>query len=295
MLKMMVGLTLGQVEVLLPWDHLLTCAHFKMVMLVLLNLLNRYQSHYLKHFRNCHQILLLKLLQRIYFRCAKKDFQTRKRKYAGNLKRKRQKQMEFEDSSTAGPVPIASEWNFNSGTTDPMLYNGMLFSMFAWHVEDHDWYSVNYHHCGAPKTWYGVSGHAALDFERVVQNHVYIDHILSSTKWEDGVFSVLAEKTTVFAPCTLLQHDVPVYKAVQMPREFVITFPKPYHAGFSQGFTCGEAVNFAVGDWFPFGAETSQKYSRLRKMPIIPCEELCQKFWRHARWPKCSKDCWISI
>ena len=68
------------------------------------------------------------------------------------------------------------------GVTDPMLYNGMLFSMFAWHVEDHYWYNVNYHHCGAPKTWYGVSGHAALDFERVVQNHVYIDHILPSTK-----------------------------------------------------------------------------------------------------------------
>ena len=39
----------------------------------------------------------------------------------------------------------------------------------------------------------------------------------------------------MFAPSTLLKHDVPVYKAVQMPGEFVITFPKAYHAGFSQG------------------------------------------------------------
>ncbi|RVW66802.1 Lysine-specific demethylase JMJ706 [Vitis vinifera] len=124
------------------------------------------------------------------------------------------------------------------GVTDPMLYIGMLFSMFAWHVEDHYLYSINYHHCGAPKTWYGVP-----------------------------------EKTTMFAPCTLLQHDVPVYKAVQMPGEFVITFPKAYHAGF----TCGEAVNFAVGDWFPFGAEASQRYSRLCRMPIIPYEELLCK------------------
>ncbi|KAI3754421.1 hypothetical protein L1987_54204 [Smallanthus sonchifolius] len=28
------------------------------------------------------------------------------------------------------------------GVTDPMLYIGMLFSMFAWHVEDHFLYDV---------------------------------------------------------------------------------------------------------------------------------------------------------
>ena len=45
----------------------------------------------------------------------------------------------------------------------------------------------------------------------------------------------------------------------------------------TSGFTCGEAVNFAVGDWFPFGAEASQRYSRLCRMPIIPYEELLCK------------------
>ena len=28
------------------------------------------------------------------------------------------------------------------GVTDPMLYIGMLFSMFAWHVEDHYLYRL---------------------------------------------------------------------------------------------------------------------------------------------------------
>ena len=36
----------------------------------------------------------------------------------------------------------------------PMLYFGMLFSMFCWHVEDNYMYSVSYLHEGAPKTWY---------------------------------------------------------------------------------------------------------------------------------------------
>ncbi|GFZ15963.1 transcription factor jumonji (jmj) family protein [Actinidia rufa] len=99
------------------------------------------------------------------------------------------------------------------GVTDPMLYIGMLFSMFAWHVEDHYLYSINYHHFGAPKTWYGVPGHTAPEFEKVVQH------------------------------C----------------------------------FNCGEAVNFAIGDWFPFAAKASRRYALLSRMPIVPYEELLCK------------------
>ncbi|KAK4769781.1 hypothetical protein SAY87_030313 [Trapa incisa] len=162
------------------------------------------------------------------------------------------------------------------GVTDPMLYIGMLFSMFAWHVEDHYLYSINYHHCGAFKTWYGVPGHAALDFEKVVREHVYSNDILSS-EGEDGAFDVLLGKTTLFPPSILLAHNVPVYKAVHKPGEFVVTFPRAYHAGFSHGFNCGEAVNFALGDWFSQGVDASRRYALLNRVPLLPHEELLCK------------------
>ncbi|XP_019098042.1 PREDICTED: lysine-specific demethylase JMJ706-like isoform X2 [Camelina sativa] len=196
-------------------------------------------------------------------------------------------------SSAPGDPLGSSKWNLNKvsrlpkstlrlleisipGVTEPMLYIGMLFSMFAWHVEDHYLYSINYQHCGASKTWYGVPGSAALKFEKVVKECVYNDDILS-TNGEDGAFDVLLGKTTIFPPKILLDHNVPVYKAVQKPGEFVVTFPRAYHAGFSHGFNCGEAVNFAMGDWFPFGAIASCRYAHLNRVPLLPHEELICK------------------
>jgi hypothetical protein len=59
------------------------------------------------------------------------------------------------------------------GVTSPMVYIGMLFSWFAWHVEDHELHSLNFLHTGAPKTWYAVPGDRATELEEVIRVHGY--------------------------------------------------------------------------------------------------------------------------
>ena len=51
-------------------------------------------------------------------------------------------------------------------------------------------------------------------------------------------------------------------RAVQQPGEFIVTFPRAYHAGFSNGFCVGEAVNFAMHDWYRFGADCCLRWER---------------------------------
>ena len=61
---------------------------------------------------------------------------------------------------------------------------------------------------------------------------------------------------------------------MQQPGEFIVTFPRGYHAGFSNGFCVGEAVNFAMHDWYQFGANCCLRYRRLNQPPILPHDEL---------------------
>ena len=116
-----------------------------------------------------------------------------------------------------------------NGINVPWMYFGCLFSTFCWHNEDNYMYSINYHHWGSPKQWYGVPGTRkdAEGLERVFKNYL-------SMKMRD-MPDLLHHITTMFSPRLLQQGGVPVYKVLQEAGEFVVTFPRAFHGGFSYG------------------------------------------------------------
>lgn len=71
------------------------------------------------------------------------------------------------------------------------------------------------------------------------------------------------------APSVLKLEGVPVYRVAQNSGEFVLTFPRAYHAGFNCGFNCAEAVNVAPVDWLRHGQNAVELYStQLHKTSI---------------------------
>jgi len=158
------------------------------------------------------------------------------------------------------------------GVVVPWMYIGMMFSSFCWHIEDHMFYSINYHHWGDAKKWYGVPGSAGHLFEEAFRKAL------------PGHFErqpdLLFHLTTLLSPRILHQYDVPVYSATQHEGEFVITFPNAYHGGFNMGFNCAEAVNFAPADWFRFGSAGTERFRTFRKPSVVSHEGLLLKVGR---------------
>eukprot|EP01100_Stratorugosa_tubuloviscum_P014013 TRINITY_DN725_c3_g1_i2.p1 TRINITY_DN725_c3_g1~~TRINITY_DN725_c3_g1_i2.p1 ORF type:complete len:540 (-),score=187.56 TRINITY_DN725_c3_g1_i2:92-1660(-) len=142
------------------------------------------------------------------------------------------------------------------GVTSPMLYIGQIFSRFCWHTEDNFLYSTSYLHSGASKTWYAVPGEHANGLETIAKRE--FPELFA--KYPNPFFL----KTLIFSPQLLLDAHIPVFKVVQAAGEFVVTLPQAYHCGFSHGFNIGEAVNFALDDWFNFGKKAIDQYRNLK-------------------------------
>ena len=153
-----------------------------------------------------------------------------------------------------------------SGLVAPWLYIGMLFSSFCWHNEDNYLYSINYMHWGATKTWYGVPGRSAEEFEAVMR--ASMPELFSYSP------DLLYHITTMLSPRNLIAKGVPCYKINQECGEYVVTFPQAYHAGFSHGFNCCEAVNFATADWVAYGLAATARYRQFKHIAAFSVAKL---------------------
>lgn len=91
---------------------------------------------------------------------------------------------------------------------------------------------MSFLHQGANKIWYGTPASAALDLERAVAK--YLDIPLNGEGHEE-VRRLLLKKATMIPPNVLMAAGVPVCRAIQQPGEFIVTFSRSYHAGFSVG------------------------------------------------------------
>ncbi|KAF6150915.1 hypothetical protein GIB67_026836 [Kingdonia uniflora] len=161
-----------------------------------------------------------------------------------------------------------------SGVLVPWLYVGMCFSSFCWHVEDHHLYSLNYMHWGAPKVWYGVPGGDSSKLEETMKKH--LPDLFEKQP------DLLHKFVTQLSPSILISEGVPVYRCVQNPREFILTFPRAYHSGFNCGFNCAEAVNVAPLDWLPYGQNAIELYREQARKTTISHDKLLLEAAREA-------------
>lgn len=163
-----------------------------------------------------------------------------------------------------------------NGINVPWLYFGCLFSTFCWHNEDNYMYSINYHHRGAPKQWYGVPGtkQDADGVERVFKSYL-------SMKMRD-VPDLLHHITTSFSPRLLNKDGVRVCKLLQNSGEFIVTFPRAFHGGFSLGPNCGEAVNFALQDWIPHAVDANERYRTFGRASVFSHDRLVYTMAHHT-------------
>ena len=164
-----------------------------------------------------------------------------------------------------------------TGISVPWLYFGMTLSAFCWHVEDHHFYSVNYHHLGDPKVWYSVPASHSAQLEALLQTK--LPHLFAS---QPGLLHALV---TLISPEALRQAGIPVYRAVQEAGCYIITFPYAYHAGFNAGFNCAEATNFAPADWLPFGLDASERYSQDARYCSVAHDKMLMELGRAASQP----------
>ena len=126
-----------------------------------------------------------------------------------------------------------------------------------------DLFSINFIHFGAPKFWYSVPQGRAAALEQTMRGITQISSppFLIGLYVSTGYFpkdtsqcpQFLRHKSFLASPTLLAQSSCRPNVLVQHAGEFVITFPRGYHAGFNFGLNCAESVNFALDSWLELG------------------------------------------
>ena len=161
------------------------------------------------------------------------------------------------------------------GVNRPYLYFGMWRAVFAWHVEDVS-VSRKRRHRMADSRWtcflstISISEHRStgslfpkvrLTSSNEPSRVSRIDILPCRNILIPGYFpreakecdQFLRHKAYLMSPTRLAKDGIHVNMLVHNQGEFVITYPRGYHAGFNMGFNCAESVNFALDSWVELG------------------------------------------
>ncbi|CAI2368030.1 unnamed protein product [Moneuplotes crassus] len=155
-----------------------------------------------------------------------------------------------------------------SGVNNPYIYIGGWKTMFGWHKEDLDLYSINYLHFGAPKYWYSIDLDSNSDFEGLARK--------TFTERFEKCSEYLRHKNTLVHPVFLKKKGIKIRKIVQKPGEFVVLRATAYHCGFNSGFNIAEAVNFALFDWIERVASGVKFCNCIKDSVKINMSSFCQ-------------------
>ena len=93
-------------------------------------------------------------------------------------------------------------------------------------------------HWGETKTWYSIPGADADKFEAAIRKE--------APDLFDAQPDLLFQLVTLMNPQRLKETGVDAFACNQRAGEFVITFPKAYHAGFNHGVSVSSSNLLAV-------------------------------------------------
>ncbi|CCE63127.1 hypothetical protein TPHA_0E00310 [Tetrapisispora phaffii CBS 4417] len=155
-----------------------------------------------------------------------------------------------------------------SGMTIPWIYIGSKFSTFCWHLEDQYTLSANYQQEGFPKVWYSIPEDSNTNLQSYLKD--------LAPDMFDKQPDLMHQLVTLVSPYSkeFKKANIKCYKVIQRPNEYVITFPKCYHAGFNTGYNFNEAVNFTLDLWLKYGVEAAEDYKETNKMCVFDMNEL---------------------